>query len=224
MSHTTIDQLLDRVRAFDFDRLEIRRGQPMHVRALTLIDMAIDEIESIIAGEPFIEATRQKISTIIDSPSTPLPDSVLRIDNMIMLREDGSQYYNIDIESDPILEPWTGINRGRPVGCFIEGENIFWDPPHPAIVFDIMLTGYFSVANIPVDPQTEQVDTATTFPLHDAYVNACAAMVAQLFEKSRGEDMKDIRDLARSILGPVINMRRRRTRAPTAGRFKWVNN
>ena len=218
----TVDTFLKRVRIFDYDRLQIERGQSMHERALDSTDMMIDEIESLIAGLPYLEATPFEIEISNGVRFTPLPDGVLRIDNAVMLRDDGRFYYNLDPVTDPVLEPWIGNHRGRPVGYFVEGEDVYWDPPNPLGDFTARFSGYVAVPDIPREDDGS-VGKDTLFPLHPAYVNPVAALVSRMFEHARGEDLGNIQALASELVAPVIDMRKRRLRSPAAGRFKFVN-
>ncbi len=212
----TIEQFLLRVKTFNQDRLQILPNEPQFELALVRTNMVIDEMESFIAGNPYLEATRVPVDTIINEPITPLPEGTLRIDNMVMTRDDGTFYYNLEPINDPVLNSWLGTNRGRPTGYYIQGETITWDPNRPAQVWTVIMSGYFSVDD--VENQDDE------FPLHDSYANPAAALVARMFEFSRGEDMSEIRSFAHELLGPVMNMRRRRERAPTSGRFRYSNN
>jgi hypothetical protein len=215
----TIATLLGYMLIFD-NELETGSGEPDESRAITALNMAQDEFESVAAALPKFLQTYSTLTTTASQEYTTWPTDLLRLDDLWFIDPLTSRpAYRLDSIDDTgghaPSQSWptqlASGTTGKPCAyAATPRSRLLWQPL-PDAVHTLRYYGFIRASDI--------ASRAGTFAYDDSVAMPLAAFATKILAVGVGDSTDELTSMAQAAFGPVLKAIKKSVSVRPLGRY-----
>lgn len=220
-SQLTIADVLDIMEILD-NELEVQAGEADEGRAITALNMALMQFDTIASMNPGIEQQTGGFSCRASGEFTTWPLNLLRLDALWRLdAATGDQVYELENLQHAGGHTYTNVSNwllalsvagpltGAPIAFAASGRRFYW-APKPDAIYPFRAYGYF---------RSPRARLRTNGWYHgDELMLPAATMAVRMMSLGVGDDDHDLQTLAGQVYSPLVRSLRKAVRLGPTGR------